>query len=99
MNAVGAVGATNREVDDAVMQGAVMVDSREAAKVEAGEILMSGASVYAELGEIVGWYEGQACGGASRVQVTGTGSGGLGGGGLVLEAIAASLRAKGASTA
>jgi thiomorpholine-carboxylate dehydrogenase len=53
VNAVGAVGATNREVDDAVMQGAVIVDSREAAKAEAGEILMSGASVYAELGEIV----------------------------------------------
>lgn len=51
--AVGAVGATNREVDDAVMQGAVIVDSREAAKVEAGEILMSRATVYAELGEIV----------------------------------------------
>jgi len=51
--AVGAVGPTNREVDDDVMRGAVIVDSREAAKVEAGEILMSGAMVYAELGEIV----------------------------------------------
>ncbi len=51
--AVGAVGATNREVDDEVMRGAVVVDSREAALVEAGEILMSGATVYAELGEIV----------------------------------------------
>jgi len=29
----------------------VIVDSREAAKVEAGEILMSGATIYAELGE------------------------------------------------
>lgn len=54
VNAVGAVGANNREVDSEVMQGAVIVDSREAAKVEAGEILMSGASTYAELGEIVG---------------------------------------------
>ncbi len=53
VNAVGAVGASNREVDDVVMQGAVIVDSREAAQVEAGEILMSGATVYAELGEIV----------------------------------------------
>jgi thiomorpholine-carboxylate dehydrogenase len=51
--AVGAVGPTNREVDDDVMRGAVIVDSHEAAKVEAGEILMSGATVYAELGEIV----------------------------------------------
>jgi len=53
VNAVGAVGASNREVDDEVMQGALIVDSREAAKVEAGEILMAGATIYAELGEIV----------------------------------------------
>jgi len=53
VNAVGAAGATNREVDDETMQGAVIVDSREAAKVESGEILRSGATVYAELGEIV----------------------------------------------
>jgi thiomorpholine-carboxylate dehydrogenase len=53
VNAVGAVGASNREVDTATMQGAVVVDSRKAALVEAGEILMAGAAVYAELGEIV----------------------------------------------
>ena len=53
VNAVGAVGATTFEVDTATMQGAVVVDSREAAQVEAGEILMAGATVYAELGEIV----------------------------------------------
>ncbi len=53
VNAVGAVGANNREVDAEVMHGAVVVDSREAALVEAGEILMSGARVYAELGEIL----------------------------------------------
>lgn len=53
VNAVGAVGANNREVDEDVMKGAVVVDSREAAKVEAGEILMARATVYAELGEIV----------------------------------------------
>ena len=53
VNAVGAVGANNRELDDDTMQGAVIVDSREAAKVESGEVLHSGATVYAELGEIV----------------------------------------------
>ena len=51
--AVGAVGTRNREVDTETMHGAVVVDSREAALVEAGEILMAGATVYAELGEIV----------------------------------------------
>ena len=49
----GAVGATKRELDDAAMQGAVVVDSREAAMVESGDVLLSGATVYAELGEIL----------------------------------------------
>jgi ornithine cyclodeaminase/alanine dehydrogenase-like protein (mu-crystallin family) len=53
VNAVGAVGATKRELDDVAMQGAVVVDSREAALVESGDILLSGAQVYAELGEIL----------------------------------------------
>lgn len=53
VNAVGAVGTTNRELDSAAMQGAVVVDSREAARIEAGEILLAGATVYAELGEIL----------------------------------------------
>ncbi len=53
VNAVGAVGASKRELDDAAMQGAVVVDSREAALVESGDILLSGATIYAELGEIL----------------------------------------------
>ena len=51
--AVGAVGRSNREVDDAVMQASVIVDSRAAAAIEAGEILMSGATIESELGEII----------------------------------------------
>lgn len=53
VNAVGAVGASNRELDDAAMAGAVVVDSRDAAQVEAGDILLAGAMIYAELGEIL----------------------------------------------
>jgi thiomorpholine-carboxylate dehydrogenase len=53
VNAVGAVGATRRELDDAAMQAAVVADSRQAAMVESGDILLSGATVYAELGEIL----------------------------------------------
>jgi thiomorpholine-carboxylate dehydrogenase len=53
VNAVGAVGAAKRELDDAAMRGCVVVDSREAAMVESGDILLSGAQVYAELGEIL----------------------------------------------
>jgi len=54
VNAVGAVGRTTREVDDAVMAGAtVIVDSRAAAEQEAGDILLPGATIYAELGELI----------------------------------------------
>jgi len=53
VNAVGAVGPTRRELDDAAMQSAVVVDSREAAMIESGDILMAGATVYAELGELL----------------------------------------------
>ena len=54
VNAVGAVGPANRELDDDAMRGsAVVVDSRAAALVESGDILLSGATIYAELGEVL----------------------------------------------
>ena len=53
VNAVGAIGAAKRELDDAAMQGSVLVESRAAAMVESGDILLSGATIYAELGEIL----------------------------------------------
>jgi ornithine cyclodeaminase/alanine dehydrogenase-like protein (mu-crystallin family) len=51
--AVGAVGPTRREVDSDTMQGAVIVDSREAAMKESGDVLLAGATIYAELGELL----------------------------------------------
>jgi ornithine cyclodeaminase/alanine dehydrogenase-like protein (mu-crystallin family) len=53
VNAVGAVGPAKRELDDGAMQGTVIVDSRAAAAQESGDIIHSGASVYAELGELL----------------------------------------------
>ena len=53
VNAVGAVGPARRELDGAVMQGAVVVESRAAALVESGDIILSGAAVFAELGELL----------------------------------------------
>lgn len=53
VNAVGAVGAKNREVDSDTMRGAVIVDSREAAMKESGDVLLAGAEIYAELGELL----------------------------------------------
>ena len=41
VNAVGAVGPKRRELDDDAMRGAVIVDSREAALAESGDILLA----------------------------------------------------------
>ena len=54
VNAVGAVGPTRRELDeDAAMRGTVIVDSRDAALRESGDLLLAGARIYAELGELL----------------------------------------------
>jgi thiomorpholine-carboxylate dehydrogenase len=51
--AVGAVRPTWRELDDAVMRNVLVADSREAADKESGDVILSGARVYAEIGEIL----------------------------------------------
>jgi len=51
--AIGSFGADRRELDDEAMRGAVVVDSRAGASVEAGEIVRTGAAVHAELGELL----------------------------------------------
>ena len=53
VNAVGAVGPARRELDEEAMRGAVIVESREAALAESGDILMAKAPIYAELGELL----------------------------------------------
>lgn len=53
VNAVATVGSHRRELDDAVMDAAIVVESREAAMSESGDILRSGAQIYAELGELL----------------------------------------------
>src|ERR1019366_1967403 len=53
IDAVGAVGPTRRELDDDAMRGALIVDSREAALKESGDMLLAGATIYAELGELL----------------------------------------------
>jgi ornithine cyclodeaminase/alanine dehydrogenase-like protein (mu-crystallin family) len=51
VNAVGACRPDWRELDDEAMANVVLVDSREAAMKESGDIILSGAKIYAELGE------------------------------------------------
>jgi ornithine cyclodeaminase/alanine dehydrogenase-like protein (mu-crystallin family) len=51
VNAVGACRPDWRELDDEAMSNVVFVDSREGALKESGDVILSGAKVYAELGE------------------------------------------------
>src|SRR5881398_763037 len=51
VNAIGACRPDWRELDDDVMANVVFVDSREGALKESGDVILSGAKIYAELGE------------------------------------------------
>ncbi len=51
--AVGAVTPDRRELDDEAMRGRVVVESREAATKEPGDIIHSGAIIAAEIGELL----------------------------------------------
>ena len=54
VNAVGACRPDWRELDDDAMRGGVLyVDSREAALKESGDVILSRAPIFAELGEAV----------------------------------------------
>ena len=53
VNAVGWRGHTSRELDDAAMANVVVVESREAAHDQCGDVILSGAEIHAELGEIL----------------------------------------------
>lgn len=54
INALGACRPDWRELDDMLMRNSVLyVDSKDAAQKESGDIVLSGASIYAEIGEIL----------------------------------------------
>ena len=50
---VGAVSRTSRELDDEVMAGTLIAESRQSAENESGDVLLSGAKVFAEIGEVL----------------------------------------------
>ena len=50
VNAIGACRPDWRELDDDAMGNVVFVDSREGALKESGDVILSGAKIYAELG-------------------------------------------------
>ncbi len=51
--AIGAATPDRRELDDEAMRGAVVVESREAALKEAGDIVLANAQVSAEIGALL----------------------------------------------
>jgi thiomorpholine-carboxylate dehydrogenase len=51
--AVGAVGPALRELDDEVMRGYLVAESRQGSENESGDVILSGAEVQSELGEIL----------------------------------------------
>jgi thiomorpholine-carboxylate dehydrogenase len=51
VNAIGACRPDWRELDDEAMANVVFVDSREGAMKESGDVILSCAKIYAELGE------------------------------------------------
>ena len=53
VNAVGACRPDWRELDDEAMANVVFVDSREGAVEESGDVILSGAQVYAEIGDAI----------------------------------------------
>ena len=53
VNAVGASRPNWRELDDNAMANVVVVDSYEGARNEAGDVILSGITPFAELGEIL----------------------------------------------
>ncbi|HEX2479763.1 MAG TPA: ornithine cyclodeaminase family protein [Geminicoccaceae bacterium] len=53
VNAIGWGGHASRELDDAAMANVVVVESREAANDQCGDVILSGAEIHAELGEIL----------------------------------------------
>ncbi len=52
VNAVGSPRPNWRELDDRAMANTLIVDSREAVLKESGDVILSGAEIYAEAGEI-----------------------------------------------
>jgi ornithine cyclodeaminase/alanine dehydrogenase-like protein (mu-crystallin family) len=52
INAVGSPRPNWRELDDRAMANTVIVDSREAVLKESGDVILSGAIIYSEAGEI-----------------------------------------------
>ncbi|MBI5900994.1 MAG: hypothetical protein HZB40_17455 [Rhodocyclales bacterium] len=52
-HAVGAPRPAWRELDDEAMENYVIADNRQAAENESGDVILSGATVHCEIGEVL----------------------------------------------
>jgi thiomorpholine-carboxylate dehydrogenase len=86
--AVGAVGPQLRELDDDAMRGTLIAESRQGAESESGDVILSGAKVYAELGEILAGTAAQPLPGRSVFKSLGMAIEDLTGAALVWKALA-----------
>lgn len=99
VNAVGSPRPTWRELDDDVMaSGLLVVDSREAVLKESGDVILSNASIYAEVGELFAGTRPKPSAGSTTVfKSVGIAVEDLAAAKLVYEAVAGRVRSAGAS--
>ncbi len=90
VNAVGAVGGAARELDDDAMRGTLVVESREAVLRESGDVIRSGAKVFAEIGELLAGTAGLPAGGNVVFKSVGMAAEDLAAARLACEALTAS---------
>src|SRR5256714_9191948 len=83
VNAVGASRPDWRELDDGAMRNVVIVDSYEGARKESGDVILSGARLFAELGEILNGTKRVEAGVATIFKSLGMAGGGVAGAKLV----------------
>jgi ornithine cyclodeaminase/alanine dehydrogenase-like protein (mu-crystallin family) len=69
VNAIGSPRPTWHEFDDHAMNNILIVDSREAALKESGDVILSRAAIFAEAGELFAGKEIGASLGHDRLQV------------------------------
>ena len=80
INAVGSPRPTWRELDDVAMHNVLIVDSREAALKESGDVILSKAPIFAEAGEVFAGLQDATALRNQRIQVARDRSGGYRGG-------------------
>jgi ornithine cyclodeaminase/alanine dehydrogenase-like protein (mu-crystallin family) len=97
VNAIGSAHPDWRELDEEAMSNAVVVDSRESALKEAGDVILSRAQIYAEAGEIFNGAKAPPTGAITIFKSVGLACEDIAAARLVLDAVEARQTPKGGS--